>query len=110
MKILFPSIMFALLFVSFLPSVMAQPELFGRDLREEGSWRVDVDIMEEIDAAMRAYFCLGSSFFVTSIEEYHGVHALGKLLDAHPNVVLATRTRRNLYDLHGIFLSARLKS
>ncbi len=51
MKILFPSIMFALLFVSFLPSVMAQPELFGRDLREEGSWSEDVDIMKEIDAA-----------------------------------------------------------
>ncbi len=41
--------MFALLLVSFLPSVMAQPDLFGHDLKDTGSWSEDVDVLKEID-------------------------------------------------------------
>ncbi len=44
-----------------------------------------------------------------TIEEGHGVETLGEPLDTDPNAILAARTRHNLYDLHFVFLSERIR-
>jgi hypothetical protein len=61
--------------------------------------------LEQIDFAVRALCSLGSCAFIAAIEECDCVEAFRKLLDAHPDTMLAAGARSDFYNYHCFFLT-----